>query len=111
VVNDIDMKEIGPVIRSFKAGIRRLYGKRLKKIILFGSWARGDAREDSDIDLAVVLAGEVRSGKEIDRMIGIVSRVNLDHGVLLAVYPVSEKDFLGLKSPLLMNIRKEGVAA
>lgn len=27
-----------------------------EKIILFGSWARGEAREDSDLDLLVVLS-------------------------------------------------------
>jgi len=105
------MKDITPALRSFKAGIRRIYGKRLKQVLLFGSWARKDARDDSDVDIAVVLGGAVRSGREIDRMIDLVTRINLEHGVLLAVYPLSESDLRSLQSPLLMNIRKEGVAA
>ena len=105
------MRNIKPALAEFKARISRLYGKRLKKVILYGSWARGEASEGSDIDLAVVLSGDVDAGKELDRMVDIVSEINLTNGLLLAVYPVSEKDFKLLKSPLLMNIRREGVPA
>ncbi|HLG30241.1 MAG TPA: nucleotidyltransferase domain-containing protein [Candidatus Brocadiales bacterium] len=97
------------VIKEFRIEIERLYGKRLKKIVLYGSWARKEATEDSDIDVVVVLEGDVIPGREIDRMIDIITEINLRHNVLIAVYPVSEKDYLTLKSPLLMNVRREGV--
>lgn len=99
------------VLGEFRAGIEKLYGKRLRNIILYGSWARGDAREGSDIDLAIILEGEVIPGKEIDRMIGIITEINLRHGVLISVYPVSEKDYSSVNSPLLINVRSEGVPA
>ncbi|MEW5759419.1 MAG: nucleotidyltransferase domain-containing protein [Candidatus Thermoplasmatota archaeon] len=103
------MKKISKIIGEFRAEIKKLYGKRLKNIILYGSWARGDAAEDSDIDMVVVLKGDVAPGKEIDRMIDIVTKINLKHKVLISVYPVSETNYLTLKSPLLMNIRREGI--
>lgn len=96
------------ILKEFKAGLERLYGKRLKNVLLYGSWARGEATEDSDIDLVVVLEGEVKPGGEIDRMIELITDINLKHGVLISVYPVSERDYLTLKSPLLMNVRREG---
>src|SRR6266571_2296599 len=37
------------------AELRALYGGRLRRVVLFGSWARGDAHPESDIDLLVVL--------------------------------------------------------
>lgn len=97
------------VIKEFRIEIERLYGKRLKNIVLYGSWARKEATEDSDIDVVVVLEGEVIPGREIDRMIDIITEINLRHNVLISVCPVSEKDYLTLKSPLLMNVRREGV--
>ena len=103
--------EVEHIIRKFKEEAEKLYGSRLKKIILYGSCARGQATQDSDIDLAVVLEGEVTTGKEIDRLINVITDINLDYGVLLSVYPVSEEDYHSLNSPLLLNIRKEGVAA
>ncbi len=44
-------------------------------------------------------------------MIDIITDINLDYGVLLSVYPVSEKDYVNRNSPLLINIRREGIPA
>ena len=98
-------------IKEFKREIRKLYGKRLKQIILYGSYARGNATEDSDIDLLIVLKGKVKPGKEIDRMIDIVTEINLRYNVLISVYPISEEDYEKVNSPLLINVRREGIPA
>ncbi len=98
------------VIREFVQRMQAIYGDRLKRVLMYGSCARGEATADSDIDLAVVLAGDVAPGKEIDRMIDAITDINLEYGVLLSVYPVSEDNYQKLNSPLLMNIRREGVA-
>jgi predicted nucleotidyltransferase len=105
------MKTIDGVLEEFRKRLEKLYGERLKNIVLYGSWARGEATEDSDIDIALVFEGEITPGDEIDRMIDIITEINLKYGVLISVYPVSEEDYLNLKSPLLMNIRREGVPA
>ena len=97
-------------LKRFKKETEKLYGKRLKGIILYGSWARGEATEDSDIDLLVMLEGQVVPGREIDRMIDIVTEINLEYGVLIAVYPVSEENYAAINSPLLINVRREGVS-
>jgi len=103
--------QIEPILKEFKQKITDLYGQRLKKIVLYGSYARGQADdENSDIDLAVVLAGTVDPCKEIDRMADIFTDLNLEHNVLIAVYPVSESDFETVGSPLLINVRREGIA-
>ena len=97
------------IVGKFREKAEGLYGSRLKNIVLYGSWARGTATEDSDIDLAVVLAGDVAPGAEIDRMIDMVTEINLKYNVLLSIYPVSEKNYASVNSPLLLNLRKEGV--
>ena len=98
-------------IKEFKIAIQKLYGQRLKDVILYGSWARDQATAESDIDLVVVLAGDVVPGQEIDRMIEVITEINLTHSVLISVYPVSEEAYATLNSPLLLNVRKEGVPA
>ncbi len=102
---------IREILKEFREEIEKLYGKRLKSIILYGSWARGDATEDSDIDVVIVLEREVIPGKEIDRMIDIITDINLKYGVLISAYPISEKDYSTINSPLLINVRREGVPA
>jgi len=106
------MKEnIKPIIEEFKTRLRELYGKKLKNIILYGSWARGDAKEDSDIDLAVLLEGDINPGREIDRMIEIITDLQLRYNTLISVYPVSMKNYRSVNSPLLMNVHREGIPA
>ncbi|MBI2266735.1 MAG: nucleotidyltransferase domain-containing protein [Armatimonadetes bacterium] len=105
------MLEIKDILSYFRTQIESLYGPRLKSVVLFGSWARNEATENSDVDLAVVLDGNVAPGQEIDAMIDIITETNLKYDTLLSVYPVSENDYRNLNSPILRNIRAEGVAA
>jgi len=99
------------ILKELKVEIAGMYGERLTNIILYGSWARKQATVDSDIDLAIVLKGPVQQCKEINRLINLITDINLKYGVLLSVYPVSESDYNSLNSPLLLNLRKEGVQA
>ncbi len=104
-------ENIKPILEEFKTALKKLYGKKLKNIILYGSWARGMAKEHSDIDLVVILEGMVRPGKEIDRMIDIITDLQLKYNALISVYPVSEKKYMTVKSPILLNVRREGIPA
>jgi predicted nucleotidyltransferase len=99
-----------PVVR-LRGELARIYGPRLRRVVLFGSYARGEQTSESDIDVAVVLSGNVEPGREIDRMLDAVHGVNLAFDTLVSVYPVSQEDFETLRGPLLMNIRREGVPA
>jgi predicted nucleotidyltransferase len=44
-----------PILKRFRAALAELYGDRLERVVLFGSRARGDARADSDYDIAVFI--------------------------------------------------------
>jgi uncharacterized protein len=105
-----NLADIDEILKELKADAIRLYGSRIKSVILYGSWARASANENSDIDLAIVLQGTVVAGEEIDRLIDVITDINLKYGVLLSVYPVSEKDYNSRNSPLLLNVRKEGIS-
>ncbi len=102
--------QIEQIIKEFKKQIAELYGRRLNKVVLYGSYARGQANDEhSDIDLAVVLSGMVDPCEEIEKMADIFTDLNLEHNVLITVYPVSESNFDKIESPLLINVRKEGI--
>ena len=100
-----------PIAREFKSALRDLYGERLEDVIVFGSWARGTAFEDSDIDILVILRGPIVPGREIDRMIDIITDINLKYGVLISVVPTTPEAYSGERSPLFINIQKEGISA
>ncbi|MEK7396600.1 MAG: nucleotidyltransferase domain-containing protein [Candidatus Poribacteria bacterium] len=86
-----------------------IYGDRLSNMLLYGSQARGDADPESDIDVLIVLKGEVSPCKEIDRTINDVADISLENDVAIACVFVSEEQFEKERSPLLMNIHREGI--
>jgi len=96
------------VAREVASDLRDLYGERLKRVVLFGSWARGDAHPESDIDLLVVL-DEVGSRRvELDRMSDVLWRHSLQHGTVLTELPVSEAEYRDSDEPILICVRAEG---
>ena len=60
--------KLDKILQEFRQELEKLYGERLIKLVLYGSQARGDAKEDSDIDIMVVLKNPVSPGDEIFRM-------------------------------------------
>ncbi len=103
--------EVKQIIKEFREALKNIYKENLIKMILYGSYARGDFNSDSDIDLLIVLKKLESPGKEIDRMIEVISEINLKYNVLISVFPVSIFEYNYLKSPLLLNVRREGIEA
>jgi uncharacterized protein len=97
------------ILAELRGRFEALYGERLVQMILFGSQARGDAEPGSDIDVLVVLSGQVSPCEEIDRTIEHVADVSLHHNEVVSCVFVSEEQFERERSPLLLNIRREGV--
>ena len=77
--------------------------------LLFGSRAVGGARPDSDVDVLVVLRGPVDAGEEILRSGEVASSLSLQFHVVLSRVFISAEQFCTEQSPLLLNIRREGI--
>lgn len=101
--------EIQTVIAELRRRFEVLYGARLVQMILYGSQARGDAEPGSDIDVLVVLKGEVSPCDEIARTENDVAEISLEQNEVVVCFFVSEEQFKRECSPLLMNVRREGI--
>ena len=99
------------VVNQLKQALSSLYGTRLKRVIVFGSQARGEAEPFSDIDVLVVLQGPVLPGDEIARTGEIVATLSLQSDSVISCLFMDEERFLHRAGPLLRNIRREGVPA
>ena len=102
-------RKIQPILDELLDRLGRLYAGRLIKAILYGSYSRNQAVEGSDIDVLVVLEGPVNSSDEISRTIQDVSEISLQHDVVLSCLFISAQEFETGQSPLLLNIRREGL--
>ena len=103
------MSKIENILAQLHNRFKAIYGDRLSSILLYGSQARGDAALESDIDVLVVLEGEVSPCDEIDRTIKDVADISLENDVVVSCVFISEEQFENESSPLLMNIRREGI--
>ena len=100
---------VSHVLSELRERLEGLYGERLANMVLYGSQARGDAEAGSDVDVLVVLRGSVTPCEEIARTSDIVAEISLAHNVTVVCAFVSEERFLHEASPLLLNVRREGV--
>ena len=101
-------------LRDARAGLRRLYGDRLVRAVLFGSYARGEARppetdDASDMDVLVVLRNLERPAAEARRLGGLRFDLLLTHGVVAGFLPIAEERAADATHPLMMNVNREGV--
>ena len=98
-------KEIRKIALQYRSKVEDA-GIPIEKMLVFGSYARGNARKDSDIDICIV---SPKLGK--DEM-AESSRLNFLHWKLdnrIEAHPVSSKDFKETATPLIFEIKKYGV--
>ena len=80
----------------------------IEQVILYGSKARGDSIEGSDIDILIVT--EYSVPREIKYLISdIIYNNELKHDIIISAIIVPQSDYRNKISPFLMNVRKEGI--
>lgn len=98
------------VLEELKRNLTELLGERLKKLVLYGSRARGDYDEDSDIDIAIIVRGLTRELK--NQILDMVADIEMEHLTPLSTLVLSEEDFELLKKRerrIALDIEREGI--
>lgn len=100
-------------IDRFRDALRARFGDRLRELVLFGSHARGDAHEDSDVDLLVVIDGLTEPERRVAFDLAYdADAVDREHwaGLAPVVYATERADELRRRERLLLqDIDREGV--
>lgn len=100
---------IHTLLQELKAGLRRLYGDRLKGVYLYGSYARGEQDSESDLDVLVVLDDFDHYGAEVDRTSHLTATLSLRYGVTISKVFFRERGWLRSQTPFLANVREEAI--
>ena len=103
-------EDVQRIVRRFHGEIESLCGDRLEGVRLYGSYARDEAQEDSDIDVAVILRGAVNRRAEITRVSEIRARLSLEENCLLMPFFLSEEEFRTTPDGVFRSIVREGQA-
>jgi predicted nucleotidyltransferase len=75
------------VLKRFRAAVTKMYGDRVERVVLFGSRARGDAKPDSDFDVAVFVKDAGTFTDESARLAAVSTDILLDMGAVISATP------------------------
>ena len=103
--------QIRKLMKELKDGLQRIYGDKMKAVYLYGSYARGDYRQGSDVDVMVLLKDYRDYWKEYMRSSDYVSDISLKYDVTVSYILIKELQWKEADKPVLRNIRKDGVPA
>lgn len=104
-------EDIQRIMAELKDKLSRLYGERLKGVYLFGSYARGEADEESDIDVLIALDRVGNYSEEIDRTGELVSELSLKFGITISRVFATERQWLEDQTLFFLNVRQEAIPA
>lgn len=97
-------QQLSPILKKLQLYMKELYADRLNSLVLFGSQARDEANQDSDIDILVVLKDEVDSWTEIKRTGGFIAQLSLENNILINNIFVSAQQFTDQIHPLCVML-------
>jgi len=106
------MEERKQVLHNFVAEMEKVFDGSLKKIILYGSYARGDFKINSDMDIMILTSLSDTEIKQIENKVyDIAFEYEMMHDIMISVNIKNEEHFeywLGAL-PYYDNIEKEGI--
>lgn len=103
---------IANILKQYANDIRELYGEDLDSVILFGSYARGDYTEESDIDIMIMVnISEVEAKRYFDKLNKITYDYDLDNDIMLMPIVKNKEHFLEWVGcyPFYNSIDREGI--
>ena len=98
------------ILKKLNRALKRLLGERLEAVYLYGSHARGDARPDSDIDVLIVIKGDFNYFDMAQKVSRHTAKLSLEYETVISCVYVTQEDYEHRRTPLLLNVRREGVA-
>jgi uncharacterized protein len=105
-------KKIINVLEDLKESLSKIFGAKLKKIILFGSYARDEADDESDIDILLLIDEDREKIKQYhDLIVNVMVEYSLKHNVVISIMEQEFGQYNKYKEfvPFYANVDNEGV--
>lgn len=103
------MGEIHEIAEKIWTHLRERYGSKVLQIILYGSYARGEATPQSDVDFLVVVDDSLDPWEVRRSLDDVLLDILFADGRLVSVLVVPKSFYEGYRSPFLKQVQKEGI--
>lgn len=103
-------KEVSGLLGDLRRRLGAHYGPRMRGCYLYGSYARGDADAESDLDILIILDEIHGYWQEVEDTSDIVSELSLAHGITISPVRLREAEWKGDDSPFVRSVRGEAVS-
>ena len=102
------MQDIDTILKRLKKDLKAALGEKIRNLILFGSYSRGDNTEYSDVDLLILVNSRL-TRDETRKVDDLIADYSLEHDVVISglVYPI--ETYQRFNTPFLLNIKEEGI--
>ena len=107
-----DKTQLNKITSQIVEAYRDIYGQSIKNIVMYGSFARGDFDDESDIDFAAIVVGERQElQKKLEEVWDKASDIGLEYDAVVSPVVIPYEEFLEYKDklPYYRNIDKEGI--
>lgn len=107
-----DKTQLNKIISQIVEAYRDIYGQAIKNIVMYGSFARGDFDDESDIDFAAIVEGERQElQKQLEKVWDKASDIGLEYDAVVSPVVIPNDEFIQYKDklPYYQNIDKEGI--
>jgi predicted nucleotidyltransferase len=95
------------VLKKLKAHLEQALDAPVR-LVLFGSYARGQAAPDSDIDVVTIVPK--LSKQTLDTILDVAWEISFEEGVVISLIPIAESELRRLSaSPFLQSVEQEGI--
>lgn len=102
-------QKIKRILAEIKECLKKIYGDTLKEVILYGSYARGDFINGSDIDIIILLEKMKEHIIEREKYFDAIWELSLEYDIVISIIPLKEEEYQTRNLPLILNVKREGV--
>ncbi len=104
-----NIDEIKDLIKEIKRNLIDRYSNKIKQVIIYGSFARGEATKDSDIDIAIIIDDNLSVDVVEEGLSDFLFDILLEKNELISAFAIPEKIFKNYNSPYILNVKKEAI--
>ena len=110
--SDIMSKRVNDLLENYVVEIKKIYGIYLKQIILYGSYARGDYNENSDVDIMILVDlpdEKIKDYSDALSEIDFEFYMEYDLRIMPIVNTIERFEYWCQAYPFYFNVKKEGL--